>query len=141
MGGTICQSEITTNRRDEMKKYIVIGSLVLLAMFVVASIGPADCFAWKQQYKQELTDNPKLDEANSLYKKAISSIEDGDNVHESQRAAQFYATGESYLNKTVFALKELGSKYAIDVTKETEFCEKLQRETHSKQGDAKREPR
>ena len=124
-----------------MKKYIVIGSLVLLAMFVVASIGPADCFAWKQQYKQELTDNPKLDEANSLYKKAIRWIEDGDNVHESQRAVGFYANAESYLTKTVLKLKELGQKDSIDVSKETEFCEKLQRETHSKQGDAKREPR
>jgi hypothetical protein len=123
-----------------MKKCLGICSLVLLAMFVVASINTVNCFAWRQEYKQELTDNPKLDEANSLYKKAISSIEDGDGVHESQRATQFYATGESYLGKTIFALRELGSKYTIDVTKEIEFCEKLQRDTHSKQGDAKREP-
>ena len=124
-----------------MRKYIVTCSLIILAIFVASSIHPADCFAWKQEYQQELTDNPKLDDANRLYKKAISSIEDGDNVHEPQRAAQFYATGESYLGRAVFALKELGNKYTIDVTKETELCEKLQRETHSKQGDAKREPR
>lgn len=121
-----------------MKKYIVIGSLVLLAMLVVVSIGPADCFAWKQQYKQELTDNPKLDEANSLYKKSIRWIEDGDGVHESQRAAKFYANAEEYLRRTVFALKELGKKYDIDVTKDVEYCEKLEREIHSSQGDAKR---
>lgn len=122
-----------------MKQYIWICNLVILAMFIVASINPADCFARGQKYQQELTDNPKLDEANRLYKKAIDSIENGDDVHESQRATQFYADGESYLAKTIFALKELGSKYAIDVTKEVEFCEKLQRDTHSKQGDAKRE--
>ena len=121
-----------------MKKYIGICSLVMLVMFVAASINALNCFAWGQKYQQELTDNPKLDEANKLYKKAISSIEDGDDVHESQRAAKFYATGESYLGRTIFSLKELGNKYAIDVTKEIEFCEKLQRETHSKQGDAKR---
>ena len=122
-----------------MKKYIGICSLVMLSLFVIASINIADCFAWGQKYQQELTDNPKLDEANQLYKKAISSIEDGDNLHESQRAAQSYANGESYLGRAIVALKELGSKYAIDVTKETDVCEKLQRETHSKQGDAKRE--
>ena len=122
-----------------MKKYIGICSLAILIMFIVASIGTGNRLAWGERYQQELTDNPKLDEANQLYKKAISSIEDGDNVHESQRAAQFYATGESDLGRAVFALKELGSRYNIDVTKEIEFCEKLQRDTHSKQGDAKRE--
>ena len=122
-----------------MKKYIGICSFMILSLFIVASISIVDCFAWGQKYQQELTDNPKLDEANQLYKKAISSIEDGDNLHESQRAAQSYADGESYLGRAIVALKELGSKYAIDVTKETDVCEKLQKETHSKQGDAKRE--
>ena len=121
-----------------MRKYIVICSLVMLAVFVVSTINPADCFAWRQKYQQELTDNPKLDEANNLYKKAISWLEDGDGVHESQRAAKFYATAEEYLRRTIFALKELGNEYTIDVTKETTFCENLERETHSKQGDAKR---
>lgn len=122
-----------------MKKCIGICGLMMLAIFVVASIGPADCFAWKQQYKQELTDNPKLDEANSLYKKSIRWIKDGDGVHESKRAAAFYANAESYLTKTILKLKELGLKENIDVSKETEFCEKLLKETHSHQGMAKRE--
>ena len=121
-----------------MKKYIVIGSLVLLAMFVTSSIVPADCFAWRQKYQQELTDNPKLDEAKKLYKKAIRWIEDGDGVHESQRAATFYASAEEGLRRTVVALKELGKKYDIDVTKDVEYCEKLEKEIHSSQGDAKR---
>ena len=124
-----------------MKKNIGICSMVLLVMFVASSIGPADCFAWKQRYQQELTDNPKLDEANKLYEKAIRWIEDGDGVHEPQRAAEFYANSESDLTKTILKLKELGQQDSIDVSKEVEFCEKLQRETHSKQGDAKREPR
>lgn len=122
-----------------MKKYIGICSLVILAMFVVALIVPSDCFAWRQQYKQELTDNPKLDEANTLYKKAIRWVKDGDGVHEPQRAAEFYANSESYLTKTILKLKELGLKESIDVSKEVEFCEKLLKETHSKQGMAKRE--
>ena len=122
-----------------MRKCIGICSMVMLAMFVVASIGPADCFAWKQQYKQELTDNPKLDEANTLYKKAIRWIEDGDGVHESQRAATFYANAESYLTKAVLELKETGQKDNIDVSKEVEFCEDLLKEVHSSQGMAKRE--
>ena len=122
-----------------MRKYIVIGSLVMLGMFVVAFISPADCFASRQEYKKELTDNPKLDEANSLYKKAIRWIEDGDGVHEPQRAATFYANAESYLTKTILKLKELGLKESIDVSKEVDFCEKLLKETHSHQGMAKRE--
>jgi len=121
-----------------MKKYVRIFSLTMLAMFVVLSIGPADCFA-RNKYQKELTDNPKLDEANRLYKKAIPWIEDGDGVHEPQRATKFYAKGEEYLRRTIFALKELGNKYTIDVTKEIDFCEKLEKETHSKQGMAKRE--
>ncbi len=121
-----------------MKKCIGICGLVLLAMFVAGSVNPADCFAWKQEYQQELTDNPKLDEANKLYKKAISWIEDGDGVHESQRASGFYANAESYLTKTILKLKELGQKETIDVSKEVEFCEKLLRKTHSTQGMAKR---
>ena len=124
-----------------MKKCILVCSLVMLALFAIVSINTADCFAWGHRYQQDLTDNPKLDEANQLYKKAISSIEDGDRVHEPQRAVEFYATGESYLGRAIVSLKELGSENAIDVTKETELCEKLQRETHSKQGEAKREPR
>ena len=122
-----------------MKKYAWICSLAMLAIFVLASINPADCFAWRQKYQQELTDNPKLEEANKLYEKSIKWIEDGDGVHEPERASQFYSNAEEYLRRTIYALKELGTKYAIDVTKETDFCEKLQKETHSKQGIAKRE--
>ena len=122
-----------------MKKCIGICSMILLAMFVASSINPADCFAWRQKYQQELTDNPKLEEANKLYEKSIRWIEDGDGVHEPERATQFYSNAEEGLRRTIFALKELGSKHTIDVTKEIEFCEKLQRETHSKQGIAKRE--
>jgi hypothetical protein len=122
-----------------MKKYIGICGLVMLAMFIAASINPADCFAWRQKYQQELTDNPRLEEANKLYEKAIRWIEDGDGVHEPERAAQFYSNAEEHLRRAIFALRELGIKHTIDVTKEIEFCEKLQRETHSKQGMAKRE--
>ena len=124
-----------------MKKYIGICSMVLLAMFVASSINPADCFAGRQEYKKELTDNPKLDEANKLYEKAIRWIKDGNGVHEPQRAVGFYANAEAYLTKTILKLKELGLKESIDVSKEVEFCEKLLRETHSKQGMAKRESR
>ena len=122
-----------------MKKCIGVCSLVILAIFIVAAVYPANCFAWRQKYQQELTDNPKLDEANKLYKEAIRWIEDGDGVHEPQRAVQFYNNGEEYLRRTIFELKERGNQYNIDVTKEIEFCEKLQRDTHSAQGDAKRE--
>jgi hypothetical protein len=122
-----------------MKKYIGICGLVISAMFIAALINPADCFAWRQKYQQELTDNPRLEEANKLYEKSIRWIEDGDGVHEPERAAQFYSNAEEDLRRAIFALKELGMKHAIDVTKEIEFCEKLQRETHSKQGMAKRE--
>jgi len=124
-----------------MKRYIVTCSLAILVMLVVGSVIPSDCFAWKQKYQQKLTDNPELKEANTLYKKAIRWIEDGDGVHESQRAATFYANAESYLTKTILKLKELGQKDNIDVSKEIDFCEKLLKETHSHQGMAKRESR
>lgn len=123
-----------------MKKYIGICSLVILAVLAFVSINAVDCFA-RQHYQQELTDNPKLDEANKIYKKAVRWMEDGDGVHESERAAKFYANAESYLRRTVTSLKELGIKHNIDVTKEVNFCENLEKKTHSKQGMAKRESR
>ena len=123
----------------EMKKYIGFFSLVILTIFIAALVNTADCFAFRPQYQQELTDNPKLDEANRLYKKAVKWIKDGDGVHESERASQFYANAESYLTKAALKLKELGQKYSIDVSREVEFCEKMLRETHVKQGMAKRE--
>ncbi len=122
-----------------MKKYIGICGLVMLAVIAAGLINPADCSAWKQKYQQELTDNSKLEEANELYKKAVSWMEDGDGVHEPQRASEFYANAESYLTRTIVKLKELGLQDNIDVSREVEFCEKLLRETHSKQGDAKRQ--
>ena len=123
-----------------MKKYIGICSMILLVIFALVSINAVDCFA-RQKYQQELTDNPKLDQANKIYKKAVRWLEDGDGVHESERAAKFYANAESYLRRTVTSLKELGIKRNIDVTKEVNFCENLEKETHSKQGMAKRESR
>ena len=122
-----------------MKKCIGICSLIMLAMFVAGLIVSSDCFAWRQKYQQELTDNPKLEEANKLYEKAVRWIEDGDGVHEPERAAEFYSNAEEYLRRAIYALKEIGNRENIDVAKEIEFCEKLQRETHSTQGDAKRE--
>ncbi len=124
-----------------MRKCIGIYGLLALVAFAVASIGPAECFAQRPTYQQELTDNPKLEDANKLYKEAIRWVKDGDGVHESERAAEFYANAESYLTRTILKLKELGLKENIDVTKEVDFCEKLLRETHSHQGMAKREPR
>jgi len=87
---------------------------------------------------KELVVFPGWGTPNELYKKAVRWIEEGDGVHESQRAAKFYANAEEYLRRTAVALKELGSKYNIDVTKDVEYCEKLEREIHSSQGDAKR---
>jgi len=124
-----------------MKKYAKVWSLVILAVCIFISINSGNCFAWRQQYQQELTDNPKLEEANKLYKKAIRWVKDGDGVHEPERAAEFYANAEEYLRRAIFELKERGSEYTIDVTKEVDFCEKLQREIHSTQGAAKREPK
>ena len=122
-----------------MKKYFWIYSFAVLVVFTVTSIAPGVCFAWKQKYQEELTDNPKLAEANKLYKKAIHQIKYGDGVHEPQRAVERYAKAEAYLGSTVDALDELGHEYNLDVTKEIEFCEKLNKETHSKYGMAKRE--
>ncbi|MBF0217632.1 MAG: hypothetical protein HQL30_11650 [Candidatus Omnitrophica bacterium] len=122
-----------------MKKNLRIVGLVTMAVFAAATIFSADRSAARQQYEEDLTSNPKLDEANKLYKKAIVSIKEGDSVHEPQRAAKFYADGESYLRRAVAQLGESGSKNAIDVSKEIDHCEKLEKETHSKQGAAKRE--
>lgn len=124
-----------------MKKYIWICSLVMLAIFIAAYVCPANCFASKQKNQQKLTDNPTLEEANKLYEKAMRWINDGDCVHEYQRAAQFYANAESYLTRTIIKLKELGRENSIDVSKEVTICEKLLDQTHSLQGAAKRASR
>ena len=113
-----------------MKKYIRICSVILSVMLVIAFISTVECFALRETYQQKISDDPKLEEANALYKKAITRIEDGDGVGESQRAAQLYDTAESYLTNTIAKLKELGKKNNIDVSKEVEFCVTLQKQTH-----------
>ncbi len=123
-----------------MKSVIRICSLMLLAAFVAASINPAACFARKlPKYQEELSTDPKLAEANELYKKAIGYIHRGDGAFYKRpgEAVQLYSNGESYLNDTVFTLKEIAYKSNIDVSKEIAFCEDLRRKTHVKTNKAR----
>jgi len=123
-----------------MKKYAVICSLILLTAVLAASAGPIASFAWStKNYPQALTADPRLAEPNDLYKEAVWFNELGEGAHEPQRAEKHYADAEADLRRAVFLLKELGFQYSIDVSKEIEYCEQFERETHSKQGMARRQ--
>ncbi|MEI8176908.1 MAG: hypothetical protein WCG78_08590 [Candidatus Omnitrophota bacterium] len=113
------------------------GGIVLLALGIMA-ISLSACATYKTTYRSELTQNPKCEEANISYKKALHWIHEGDAVPEPERAAQNYDLAESCLTDTIFKLQQIGNKNDIDVSGDVYYCEQMQRETHAKKGTARR---
>ena len=124
-----------------MKKRTYVMSLVLLAAFMVSAIAPVECSARiRENYRKALTDDKRLAEADGIYKKAVRYAQRGDGAFHKRpgEAVQFYSNAESYLNNTVFKLKETGYGDNIDVSNEIEFCEALRRDIHVKKGMAQK---
>ena len=120
-----------------MKRFVLYSVLFFAAALTAISLSA--CATNRAAYRSELTQNPKFEEANISYKKALRLIRDGDAVPEPERAAQNYEQAESCLADAIFKLKEIGHENGIDVSEDVYYCQKIQGETHSKKGGAHRE--
>ena len=118
-----------------MAKWIRGFSVLVLGVVVISLSGCATC---KTSYRRELTDNSKLAEANTSYKKAIDWLDKAECSTTPAEAESSYRTAESYVSDAIFKLKEQGHDNNIDVSEELYYCEKIKRETDVKIGQADR---
>jgi len=118
-----------------MRKCIRGFSILVLGIAVIALSGCATC---KTQYRRELSNNPKLAEANESYKKAIDWLDKAECSSAPTEAQRSYRTAESYVSDAIFKLKEAGNNNNIDVSEDVYYCEKIKRETDVKIGQADR---
>ena len=119
-----------------MFKYLR-GFGVLIAGIMLISISA--CATCGTSYRSELTDKPGLEEAEVSYHKALYWIGKGDCALRAPKAREAYLTADSYLSDTIYKLKEAALEKKIDVDNEVYYCEKIQRETHAKEGIIRKE--
>ncbi len=125
---------LTYKGGEYMRKYYRGLSILILGIVVISLSSCATC---KTPYRSELSQNPKLSEANDSYKKAIDWLEKGECATSSD-AEEFYRTGESYISDAIFKLQKVGHDNNIDVSEDIFYCEKIKRETDVKIGAADR---
>ena len=118
-----------------MKKYIRGFSILGL---VIAVISLSGCTTCGTPYRRELSQNPKLAEANTSYKKAINWLDKAECSIAPAEAESFFTTAESYVSDAIFKLEKLGHDNNIDVSEDVYYCEKIKRETDVKMGAAER---
>ncbi|MCK9603988.1 MAG: hypothetical protein M0R66_06500 [Candidatus Omnitrophica bacterium] len=118
-----------------MKKYIRGFSILVLGILVISLSACATC---RTSYRRELSQNPKLAEANTSYKKAIDWLDKAECSSMPSDAEKSYRTAESYVSDAIFKLKELGHDNNIDVSEDVYYCEKIKTETDVKIGQAER---
>jgi len=118
-----------------VSKYIRGFSILVLGIFVISLSGCATCGT---SYRRELSNNSKLAEANTSYKKAITWLGKAECSSTSFQAKEFYITAESYLSDAIFKLKERGHNNNIDVSEDVYYCERIKTETDVKIGQANR---
>lgn len=131
----IKRNSITKKEADMAKKCIRGFSTLVLGIAVIALSGCTTCGT---PYRKTLTDDHRLSEANTSYKKAINWLNKGECAATPFQAKESYTTAGSYLSDTIFKLKEQGHENNIDVTDELYYCEKMKRETDVKIGAADR---
>ncbi len=118
-----------------MRKYIQGFSILVFVIVVISLSGCATCGT---SYRRELTNNPKLAEANVSYKKAIDWLNKAECSSTPFQAKEFYATAESYLSDAIYKLNEMGHNNNIDVSEDVYYCERIKTETDVKIGAAER---
>lgn len=111
-------------------------SYLFLGFLIVSFVGCATC---KVPYKKELTGDPRLEEANISYKKALRWIKKGQCAATAAKTQESYLTASSYLSDAVFKLKQLGHDKDIDVSDDIYYCENIKLEIHVKEGAARKE--
>ena len=118
-----------------MKRYIRGFSALVLGIFVVSLSSCATCAT---SYRRELSNDPKLAEADKSYKKAIDWLDKAECSITPSEQGSFFATAESYLSDAIYKLKQLGYDNNIDVSDDVYYCEKIKRETDVRIGAAER---
>lgn len=118
-----------------MKKYIRGLSILVLGIVAISLSGCATCGT---PYRKELSNNPKLEEANASYKKAIYWLDKAECTSELAEAERFYRTAESYVSDAIFKLNKLGHDNNIDVSEDLYYCEKIKSETDVRIGEVDR---
>ncbi len=104
----------------------------------IAVISLSSCATCGTPYRKELSDNPKLSEANTSYKKAIKWLNKAECESIPSEAQRSYRTAESYVSDAIFKLNEAGHSNNIDVSDDVYYCEKIRTETDVKIGQADR---
>lgn len=117
------------------KKYIRGSSALVLGIAVILLSGCSTCGT---PYRKELSSNSNLREANDSYKKAINWLNKAECSSKPFQAKEFYTTAESYVSDAIFKLKEAGNDKNIDISEDVYYCEKINRETDVKIGQADR---
>ncbi len=118
-----------------MRKHIQGFSILVFVIVVIALSGCATC---STPYRKELTNNPKLADANESYKKAIDWLNKAECSSVSAEAERSYRTAESYVSDAIYKLNELGHNNNIDVSEDVYYCERIKTETDVKIGAADR---
>jgi uncharacterized protein YceK len=114
-----------------MRKYIQGFSISVFVIVVILLSGCATCGT---SYRRELTNNPKLAEANVNYKKAIDWLNKAECASVPAEAERFYRTAESYVSDAIYKLNEIGHNNNIDVSEDVYYCERIKKETDVKIG-------
>lgn len=118
-----------------MRKYIQVFGIFVLAVVVISLSSCATCGT---SYRRELSNNPKLAEADTSYKKAIKWLDRAECSITPAEAASFFRTAESYLSDAIYKLEQQGHDHDIDVSEDIYYCEKIKNETDVKIGAAER---
>ncbi len=118
-----------------MEKYIRGFGILFLGVVVISLCSCATCGT---PYRRELSNNPKLKEANTSYKKAINWLDKAECSMTPTETASFFTTAESYLSDAIYKLEQQGHDNNIDVSEDIYYCEKIKSETDVKIGAAER---
>jgi len=109
---------------------------LLVGMLIIVLSGCVT--ASKVVYKKDLSLDPRLEQANTSYKKALRWIEDAQREMTPYKAHESYITASSYLSDTIFKLKRLETDYKLEVKEYIDYCEKVKGEIHAQEGIERR---
>lgn len=118
-----------------MKNYMR-GFSIFVTGIVVVLLG--SCATCGTSYRRELSQNSKLVEANTSYKKAIQWLDKAECSLTHAEAESFFITAESYVSDAIYKLNQQGHDNNIDISEDVYYCEKIKRETDVKIGAANR---
>lgn len=122
-----------------MKKMILAFKFLLLVITAVSLISCATCKS-AIPYREDLSDDPQLRDANESYKKATRMLDEaGCKRHYPAEAKEDYRKADSYLSDAVYKLEQAGYDEELDVSEEVYYAQELKREIGVQMGLAEKE--